>query len=90
MQQKKSGQTLILSGNIDNFAVNVDIFRDFVANLAGVQIISFQNIERVDSTAIALIAAAKRRLKQSLKLENIPPQMADLLKLYHLDDWVSV
>ena len=81
---------LILSGNIDNNSVTVDIFRQFVANLQGVEKISFQHIERLDSTVIALIAAAKRTLKHAPQIENIPPQMADLLQLYHLDDWVSV
>ena len=86
MQQEKSGNTLILSGNIDNNAVTVDIFREFENNLKGVEKITFQDISRVDSTVIALIAAAKRQLS-TLKIENIPPQMTDLLKLYHLDDW---
>ena len=86
MQQTKSGNTLILSGNIDNNSVTVDIFREFQKNLQGVEKITFQDISRVDSTVIALIAAAKRNLK-TLKIENIPPQMTDLLKLYHLDDW---
>lgn len=86
MQQTKSGNTLILSGNIDNNSVTVDIFRTFQKNLQGVEKITFQDISRVDSTVIALIAAAKRNLK-TLKIENIPPQMTDLLKLYHLDDW---
>ena len=86
MQQTKSGNTLILSGNIDNNSVTVDIFRTFQKNVQGVEKITFQDISRVDSTVIALIAAAKRNLK-TLKIENIPPQMTDLLKLYHLDDW---
>ncbi|MBO4576440.1 MAG: hypothetical protein J5680_04950 [Neisseriaceae bacterium] len=86
MQQEKSGNTLILSGNIDNNAVTVDIFREFENNLKGVEKIAFRDISRVDSTVIALIAAAKRRLA-TLKIEDIPPQMTDLLKLYHLDDW---
>ena len=86
MQQTKSGNTLILSGNIDNNSVTVDIFRTFQKNLQGVEKITFQDIARVDSTVIALIAAAKRNLK-TLKIENIPSQMTDLLKLYHLDDW---
>ena len=86
MQQTKSGNTLILSENIDNNSVTVDIFRVFQKNLQGVEKITFQDISRVDSTVIALIAAAKRNLK-TLKIENIPPQMTDLLKLYHLDDW---
>ena len=86
MQQTKSGNTLILSGNIDNNSVTVDIFREFQKNLQGVEKITFQDITRVDSTVIALIAAAKRNLK-TLKVEDTPPQMTDLLKLYHLDDW---
>ncbi|MBQ9183277.1 MAG: hypothetical protein IJV56_06155 [Neisseriaceae bacterium] len=86
MQQTKSGNTLILSGNIDNNSVTVDIFREFQKNLQGVEKITFQDIARVDSTVIALIAAAKRNLK-TLKVEDTPPQMTDLLKLYHLDDW---
>ena len=86
MQQTKSGNTLILSGNIDNNSVTVDIFRTFQKNLQGVEKITFQDIARVDSTVIALIAAAKRNLK-TLKIEDTPPQMTDLLKLYHLDDW---
>ena len=86
MQQTKSGNTLILSGNIDNNSVTVDIFRAFQKNLQGVEKITFQDISRVDSTVIALIAAAKRNLK-TLKVEDTPPQMTDLLKLYHLDDW---
>ena len=86
MQQTKSGNTLILSGNIDNNSVTVDIFRTFQKNLQGVEKITFQDISRVDSTVIALLAAAKRNLK-TLKIENLPPQMTDLLKLYHLDDW---
>lgn len=86
MQQTKSGNTLILSGNIDNNSVTVDIFRTFQKNLQGVEKITFQDIARVDSTVIALIAAAKRNLK-TLKVEDTPPQMTDLLKLYHLDDW---
>ncbi|MBO7555127.1 MAG: hypothetical protein J6T41_04065 [Neisseriaceae bacterium] len=86
MQQTKSGNALILSENIDNNSVTVDIFREFQKNLKGVEKITFQDISRVDSTVIALIAAAKRNLK-TLKIENIPPQMTDLLKLYHLDDW---
>lgn len=86
MQQTKSGNTLILSENIDNNSVTLDIFREFQKNLQGVEKITFQDISRVDSTVIALIAAAKRNLK-TLKIENIPPQMTDLLKLYHLDDW---
>ena len=86
MQQTKSGNALILSENIDNNSVTVDIFREFQKNLKGVEKITFQDISRVDSTVIALIAAAKRQLS-TLKIENIPPQMTDLLKLYHLDDW---
>lgn len=86
MQQTKSGNTLILGENIDNNSVTVDIFREFQKNLKGVEKITFQDVSRVDSTVIALIAAAKRNLK-TLKIENIPPQMTDLLKLYHLDDW---
>ncbi|MBQ5429489.1 MAG: hypothetical protein IIU35_03725 [Neisseriaceae bacterium] len=86
MQQAKSGNTLILSENIDNNSVTVDIFREFQKNLKGVEKITFQDISRVDSTVIALIAAAKRQ-HSTLKIENIPPQMTDLLKLYHLDDW---
>ena len=86
MQQTKSGNALILSENIDNNSVTVDIFREFQKNLKGMEKITFQDISRVDSTVIALIAAAKRNLK-TLKIENIPPQMTDLLKLYHLDDW---
>ena len=77
---------MILSGNIDNNSVTVDIFRTFQKNLQGVEKITFQDIARVDSTVIALIAAAKRNLK-TLKVEDTPPQMTDLLKLYHLDDW---
>ena len=86
MQQTKSGNALILSENIDNNSVTVDIFREFQKNLKGMEKITFQDISRVDSTVIALIAAAKRQLS-TLKIENIPPQMTDLLKLYHLDDW---
>lgn len=91
MQQTKSGSTLILSGNIDNNSITVDTFRTFQENLHGVEKIVFQDVNRVDSTVIALLAATKRSLKDNFpKLENIPQATQDLLNLYKIDinDWI--
>ena len=90
MQQTKSGDTLILSGNIDTSSINVDILRLFLKNLEGVKKIVFQNIGHIDSSVIALFVAGKRLFKDNFPtIENIPPTMTDLLKLYKIDDWIK-
>ncbi|MBR6027026.1 MAG: hypothetical protein IK065_05455 [Neisseriaceae bacterium] len=89
MQQTKSGDTLILSGNIDTSAINVDILDLFLKNVTDVKKITFQDTQHIDSSCIALFVAAKRLLKDNFPtIENIPPSMMNLLKLYKIDDWI--
>ncbi|MBR7059709.1 MAG: hypothetical protein IKI22_03800 [Neisseriaceae bacterium] len=90
MQQTKSGDTLILSGNIDTSSINVDVLRLFLNNIDGINKIVFQDVGHVDSSCVAIFVAAKRLLKEKFPtIENIPPTMVDLLKLYNINDWIT-
>ncbi|MDO5687092.1 MAG: STAS domain-containing protein [Neisseria sp.] len=92
MRQERTGDTLTVSGDINNRTVTRDTYRTFTQHVAdGVRHVTFSGAAQVDSACVALLIAAKRTLRDAdLTISDAPPALVDLLKLYRLNEWITL
>lgn len=85
---RRADDTLFIDGDLTH-AEAPAVLRAAMAQLAGVRVLDFSTVGRVDSSALALLLELKRQAGGSLTVQGLPESMTRLAALYGLESFAQ-